>query len=391
MKKGLFILFLTLLFFPAKAQLKLSENARISLLTNAPTDDEVFTLYGHAAFRIFDPGQDIDYVFNYGIFSFNKPYFIYRFAKGETDYMLGVTNFQDYIIEYQMRGTTVTEQILNLTQDEKERIWQALLVNNRPENREYRYNFFFDNCATRLRDMIENNVNGKIIFSTNISTQTFRDLINYCTRNHPWQTFGCDLALGSPTDEIASPYQQMFLPEFLFKEFSEATIVASDGTKRPLVSSTLIIADGDEQIPEITFFTPLFCGILLFLFIFTITFYEWRRKKYFRLLDILLFGIAGVAGCVLSFLAFISVHPCTHPNWSLLWLHPFHLIGAILFAVKRWNLAAYYYHFINFAALTLLLGGWFFIPQHLNAAFIPLIATLWIRSGYGIIRHKLNY
>ena len=104
-------------------------------MTSAPYDEEVFTVYGHAALRIYDPKQNIDYIFNYGIFDFSKPNFIYRFAKGETDYKLGVADFQDYVIEYQMRGSDITEQVLNLTQEEKEHIWDALLINYRPENR----------------------------------------------------------------------------------------------------------------------------------------------------------------------------------------------------------------------------------------------------------------
>ena len=150
MTKSIFLFLLGILSLSAIAQPKLSEEARISLMTSAPYDEEVFTVYGHAALRIYDPKQNIDYIFNYGIFDFSKPNFIYRFAKGETDYKLGVADFQDYVIEYQMRGSDITEQVLNLTQEEKEHIWDALLINYRPENRVYRYNFFFDNCATAL-------------------------------------------------------------------------------------------------------------------------------------------------------------------------------------------------------------------------------------------------
>gem|GEM_PF-4059010 len=205
MTKSIFLFLLGILSLSAMAQPKLSEEARISLMTSAPYDEEVFTVYGHAALRIYDPKQNIDYIFNYGIFDFSKPNFIYRFAKGETDYKLGVADFQDYVIEYQMRGSDITEQVLNLTQEEKEHIWDALLINYRPENRVYRYNFFFDNCATRPAAILEKEINGSVDYQYPYQSQTFRDLINYCTRNHPWLTFGCDLALGSPTDREATP------------------------------------------------------------------------------------------------------------------------------------------------------------------------------------------
>ena len=215
MKKYLLLLFLFLLLVPAKAQIKLSDEAQISILTAAPSDEAVFTLYGHTAVRVKDSLHKIDLVFNYGIFDFSKPNFIYRFAKGETDYKLAAYNFQHYIIEYQMRGSEVTEQVLNFTPDEINKVWNALYINVQPENCVYRYNFFFDNCATRPVAIVEEQVDGKIKYNDPPEPQTFRDLINYCTRNNSWLTFGCDLALGSPTDRVATPHEMMFLPVYL--------------------------------------------------------------------------------------------------------------------------------------------------------------------------------
>lgn len=391
MKKILFIALLGILSISASARQKLSQEARISLMTSAPYDEEVFTVYGHAAIRVYDPAQDIDYIFNYGIFDFSKPNFIYRFAKGETDYKLGVADFQDYVIEYQMRGSDITEQVLNLTQEEKERIWEALLVNYRPENRVYRYNFFFDNCATRPVSIVEKLINGDIDYHYPYQAKTFRELINYCTRNHPWLTFGCDLALGSPTDREATPHEMMFLPTYLKEGFAKATVADKAGTIRPLISETHVIGAGEANEPEKDIwdtFTPLVCGWLLFAIILALTAAEWMGKRYFLWLDIVLFLMAGMAGVVLFFLSFISVHPATWPNWSMVWLQPLDLVAVILFCVKKLKKAAYYYHFINFAVLTLMLLGWHFIPQHLNSAFIPLVASIWVRSGWGVYRMK---
>ena len=188
--------------------------------------------------------QKVDYVFNYGIFDFSKPNFIYRFAKGETDYRLGVANYADYVIEYQLRGSTITEQRLNLTPSERQRLWEALVENYRPENRVYRYNFFFDNCATRPALLIEKAV-GHIDYHYPYTAQTFRSLINQCTRHHAWLTFGCDLALGSPTDRIATPHEMMFLPDYLREAFSKAEIIDPEGEHRPLVSETQFIEAGE--------------------------------------------------------------------------------------------------------------------------------------------------
>lgn len=393
MKKHLFLFLLVLCYFPVQAQkLPLDKSANISLLTVSPSDDEVYTVYGHSALRVQDTVRKIDHVFNYGIFSFAKPNFIYRFAKGETDYRLGVQLFRDFLIEYEMRGSEVTEQILNLDSVEKARIWEALLINNEPQNQEYRYNFFFDNCATRPAALVEKYVTGTIRIPETGEKQTFRDLINYCTRNKPWLTFGCDLALGSPTDRIITPHEKLFLPVFLKEAFGKAVVTGRDGRERNLVRSTRILTENGINETEETsgVLTPNVCCWAFFFVIFVITLIEWRRKTYFRVVDCILFFMAGIGGVVLFFLCFISTHPCIWPNWSIVWLQPFDLVAVILFAVKKFRKAAYYYHFINFAALTLMLAGWHFIPQHLNPAFIPLVMSLWLRSGYGVYRKIWN-
>ena len=163
MKKNIFLLFLLFTAVSLQAQYPLlSKDAEISLLTVSPSEDEVYTVYGHTALRVRDASKKLDTVFNYGIFDFSKPNFIYRFAKGETDYRLAAQYTRDFLIEYEMRGSEVTEQILDIDSAGKARIWEALMINNRPENRVYRYNFFFDNCATRPAAIIEKLAGGKI-------------------------------------------------------------------------------------------------------------------------------------------------------------------------------------------------------------------------------------
>ncbi len=368
----------------------LSEEARISLLTSTPYEEEVFTVYGHAALRVCDPAQKIDFVFNYGVFSFDKPFFIYRFVKGETDYILGVGLYAQYQAEYLMRGSTITEQVLNLSADEKESIWQALQTNALPENREYRYNFFFDNCSTRPAKIVEDNVDGKVDYSEwTPPGRSFRDIINYCTRNKPWLTFGCDLIMGTPTDRVITPHEMMFLPSYLKEAFGKAVIEAEDGTSRPLVSQTNVLPSEPEE-PETTFFTPLLCGCLCLIAVVCVTLWEIRNSKYACWLDMVLFTIGGLAGCLLFFLSFISEHPSMFPNWNLLWLHPFHFLPCLFFCLRFRTKAFYYYHFINFAALLIALAGWIFVPQHLNAAFIPLMSSLLLRSWMAI-RRKPHY
>lgn len=392
MKRLFFFLMALVLISPLYARQALSEEARISILTSAPYDAAVFTVYGHAALRVNDPQQELDIIFNYGIFDFTKPNFIFRFVKGETDYKLGVADYLSYIIEYQMRGSDVTEQVLDLLPEEKERLFNALLINNRPENRVYRYNFFFDNCATRLPALIEEYVRGEVVYHHPPEPKTFRELINYCTRKQPWLTFGCDIVVGCPADRLITPHEMMFLPSYVERELGNATVRRTDGTERPLVEATHVVeasGEEDEAFQGIgSVLTPMVCAWGVFFLVAALTYREWRRKRYYKAVDCVLFMMAGLAGVIVFFLSFFSSHPCMWPNWNLIWLHPLHGVAAILFCVKKAERAAYYYHFINFAALTLMLLGWYFIPQYLNMAFIPLVATLWLRSGYGIYRYK---
>lgn len=374
------------LFSPLAAQTELSEEAQISLLTAAPSDEEVFTLYGHSAIRVNDPVNKTDLVFNYGIFNFNQPNFLLRFTLGKTDYILGVNKFEDYFIEYQMRGSEVTEQVLNLTAGQKQHIWEFLLWNALPQNRTYRYNFFFNNCATRPRDIIEKAAGGEVQYAVKEKTDSFRDLISYCTHNHSWYTFGCDLVLGAPTDRIATSREAMFLPAYLKEGVEKAIVIDENGKEKPLVSSSSILVEGSAEETTDTLFTPMVAGMLLLLVTIGITCVEYYKRKWFRAVDIILFGMAGLCGCMICFLWFISEHPCVNDNWNLIWLNPLQLVAVVLFSVKKWKNGGYYYHFINFAVLTLLLIGWRWVPQQLEPAFVPYVLTLWTRSGYGVCR-----
>ena len=367
----------------------LGSEALISLLTCSPSDDAVFTLYGHTAIRVFDPATTVDFVFGYGMFDDSKPNFIYRFAKGETDYALGVDDFNRFLIEYVMRGSEVCEQILNLLPEEKEALWQALCLNSLPENRMYRYNFFFDNCATRPVVMIENNIRGTIYYVPQDEYPAFRDVINYCTRYNSWITFGCDLVLGLPTDRTMTLRETFFIPDYLKKSFDKAEIIRN-GKSEPLVIQTNILTEKTLNPDFLILFppSPLTCFTLLFIAVLLLTLLERRKKKYYRWIDSILFFFAGMAGCVLFFLSFISVHPSIFPNMSLLWLHPLHLMGVILFSVKKFKMMAFWYHYINFAVILFMSVAWIFIPQHFNIAFIPLIASLWLRSGGALLRKK---
>jgi hypothetical protein len=279
------------------------------------------------------------------------------------------------------------EQVLDLTPEEALQVWNYLEKNYEPQNRVYRYNFFFDNCSTRPRDIVEKNITGALDYGLKEDSITFRDLINHCTRSSTWLTFGCDLALGAPTDDVATAHQKMFLPQYLLEGFEQANIVQPDGSKRKLVKETIQITAEDNEPMVEEWLTPLLVGWVSFALGFLLLLVECKKRKHYWAVDSFLFFIAGIAGFIIFFLANFSEHPCVHPNWSLIWLNPIQLLAAIMFLVKRAKIVGYYYHFINFAALLLFLVCWGLIPQHLNVAAIPFILLLWSRSFSGVVAY----
>lgn len=389
MAKKFLILITLLVFFLASSgtqaqEIALSDSAEVSILTNSPWSGAIYGLFGHASIRVKDPAKHIDLVFNYGMFSFNKPNFIYHFAKGETDYMVAAMSFPEYLLEYQMKGQEVDEQVIRLTQKEKQQVWNALCINALPENREYRYNFFFDNCATRLFVILEKNIDGKILLAPSHSSLSFRNMLNEFLNGHVWEQFGINLVVGSGADTPVTAREKLFLPSYLYEALNNAQIQHTDGNRQSLVSSSAILNPKGDNTFSKPFFTPWLTGILLFAIALLVSFMEWKNGGAFfisRLFDTLIFAVAGLSGIVLTFLMFFSVHPCMSPNWNYLWLQPLHLVASVLFFVKSKLRSIYYYHFINFAVTTLFLVCWKLIPQELLSAFIPFVLTLWLRSG----------
>lgn len=232
-----------LIFSNGQAIASGNDSIRLSLLTCAP-GEEIYSLFGHTAIRYEDPANGIDAVFNYGLFSFNTPNFILRFSLGETDYQLGATDYARFAAEYAFDGRSVWQQTLNLSKEEKAELIRLLQENYLPENRVYRYNFFYDNCATRPRDKIEESIDGKVIYPAEPQdgSLSFRDIVHQYCKGHPWARFGIDLCIGSEADRPITQRQMMFAPFYLMDAFAGAQIV-HDSVQRPLVSGKELIVD----------------------------------------------------------------------------------------------------------------------------------------------------
>ncbi|MDR1738021.1 MAG: DUF4105 domain-containing protein [Candidatus Symbiothrix sp.] len=349
-----------------------TDSLQVSLLTVMPRSNEVYTYFGHTALRLYDPSTDLDEVYNWGTFDFDTPNFIYRFVKGETDYFLSHTKYARFLWLYAQGNSMIVEQVLNLHADEKARLTAQLKHNLQPENLVYRYNFFFDNCTTRPRDMIENSLSQRLQYCES-SQITFRKRIHDCTKSSPWLTFGIDLLIGSGADSIIGGRSESFLPTRLMCALERSGVVQSQQTV--LQSSPVVV-------PQTHFWdSPMSIGVILALFYLSLALTRGKKRRIFRFCAAFLFLIAGVGGCIVAFVTFISYHPCTCPNWNLVWLHPLHFIAFITCLTAKPRRWMRLYHSLNIFLLIALLASWYFLPQALNPAIIPYIICLIAASG----------
>ena len=382
LKRLFFSIIVLLLGFSLKGAplVQLSENAKISVLTFSP-GQEVSTVYGHTAIRINDVTKNLDIVFNYGVFGFYETNFILRFARGQTDYMLDFDRyFQATYDRYKRNNQGIYEQVLNLTEKEKNQIWEFLNENLKVENREYRYNFFYDNCATRVRDAVISHINGEVVFPTKSREMSFMKHASVYQRVLPWLDFGTWLALGSPANKKATSWEEMFLPEYLKKHFDNAEITTEDGQRRKLVeSSGVILAPATK--PLFTLISPLVASIILMLFVVNSTIRQQRYHKLRYFWDNLLLLITGTVGVVACLLMLFSEHPAVQENWNILWALPTNLIFFFIWKNKYWRNVSKWYWPLLAITMSLFLALNFMIPQSFYPAVFLIVIMVLIRAA----------
>lgn len=386
MTRSFYILFLLLFsLFNLNAQ-QLSEKASISVVTCGP-GTELYTAFGHSAFRVFDPTLGIDKIYNYGTFDFNAPNFYGNFAKGDLTYFLSTSDFSRFLRSYQYENRWVKLQQLNLTVDEVLAVYLFLENNTRVENRNYQYDFFYDNCSTKIEDVIQTVLKGKVQFSNEhiVSHKSHRDLINDYTKKHKWGKFGIDLALGAVIDNEASKNDYKFLPDYIFKAFEQATI--TKGTiNEPLVKNEFTILKEKPNAKKTTVFTPFNVLLFLSLLIIFITYKNHQQNKRSKWLDFIIFSTTGIIGVVVLLLWFATAHTATYQNFNFLWAFAPNLFVAFyLFKEKNW-VKNYSKLLIVLLIVTLVL--WIAKIQVFNSAFLPLFIALGIRYLYLVIEKK---
>ncbi len=378
MKKNLLILFLFISSpFIFSQENILTEQLEISVLTISP-GNSLNDAFGHNAFRIKDSSTNLDKTFDYGRFDFEAPNFYLNFARGKLNYSIGDSDFYDFLKFYIYQNRTVKEQILNLSQTEKQSLYNYLLENKEPKNRNYLYDFFFDNCATKIKDIVNTTLNNTVDFKApeDLEQETFRTLIHNNLNRNSWGSLGIDVALGSVIDRKATPEEHMFLPENIYQFFEVATIE----NDKQLIKESKLLYQQKETVKTSSFLmSPLFIFGLIALVILYITFNNYKNKKQTKWLDIVLFSITGIIGILILLLWFATDHKGTHQNYNLLWAFALNVLFIPQFFKEKVNTWFIRYIKLLIILLCLLTLHWIIGVQVFAVGLIPFLIALFVR------------
>lgn len=373
MRKQLFIIIFLLLANGAKAQL--SNEAKIYLVTVSP-GEELYAAFGHSALWVRDPARRLDVVFNYGTFDFNTPDFYTKFALGHLDYMLSTGRMNYLVRSAQAENRSVYTQELALDSMQKQMLYAALIENYKEENRYYRYDFLFDNCSTRIRDMLERVLSHEELDWRKIAKRkTFREFLGIYTAESEWIDLSFGLILGQSLDTKATAREEMFLPDELMDGFDRAVL-----NGKPLVSETKTLFEAEERASSLKIFTPA----TVFWFVCIIgVFLSIRQHKFgfhSKWFDKIVFFATGLIGLIITVLWFFTEHHVTVDNWNIAWANPLNFILAFFLfdkQAKRWQQL---YYVVFGSVCFFIMGFWYALPQVMHPAAFPLVLYMCFRS-----------
>ena len=357
----------------AQEPLTLSDSSRVSLMTVAP-GEFVYSTFGHSAIRIKDPAQRFDRCYNYGTFDFEQPNFLLKFCQGKLLYNLDVEPYRSFEYGNLQDRRVMREQVFNLDQGQKQRLYDLLQENYKEANRYYKYDFFYDNCATRIRDMVDETFFHQLQYDTTAlpKPKTMRQLLRPYLVDKPWTGFGIDLVLGLPADKNASAANFMFLPDYVHDLMGKAR-----------TNNGALLVKSERKIPENgvlqrTFEpTPLDRPLWMMSLLALIGLLAMANPRTERVFDFIFWLLLGVAGLVITLLWFATDHTPTKVNLNILWALPTHLL--YFFRNKRAEWTSLYFMITGFLAIGILVF-WKWLPQEMPIPAIPLIGLVVIKS-----------
>jgi Domain of unknown function (DUF4105) len=380
--KKLFILLLFLTFKINAQSIALSSEAEFGLLNISPgsTHDAVYQIWGHTVLHLRDPKNGINECYDYGTFNFNQPNFIGKFLQGTLPYNMTIVDFDLLVNHYQQKeNRSASERFLNLNAGQKQELYDFLINNYKPENREYKYRFFYYNCASRIRDILVQICGDSLVFNDKINAdKSYRQWIHeYAKDKLPWTDFGMSLAIGLPSDEVTKADGAMFLPLNLAIGFEQAKIM-QNGRFQAFVKETKQITFATAPYLSTSIFTPLNVLIGILLVVIGFTYYQFKKESRSLLFDKVLFGMLGLMGWFIIGLWFFTDHGVTEKNMNVIWAMPLFL--PLIFFMKTKIFKPFLLVFVVINVLLIL--TWSIIPQGIPVAVIPIILAALVRIFY---------
>jgi len=362
---------------------KLSVYSEVSIITVGPGEN-LYEVFGHSTVRIKDPVLNFDLAYNYGVFDFSKPGFYSNFAKGKLEYLLARYPFHNFVKSNQQDKRWVKEQVLDLTQEQKQHFFEFLETNAKRENAYYLYDPYFNNCATKLRDISRIILKDSIALSNEYAigrTTTLRQLMNNELRWNTWGNLGINIALGTILDKKATADQYLYLPDYVYEAFKNGTIVRN-GVEIPIVKKENDILIFEETASVFRFSSPFVILSLLLIIGILITYRDIKRGRRSKWFDFALFFIPGVIGIGIAFLWFFTDHKITPNNFNFLWAFaPNAIVGFYLLKKSISSFLKKYILSLNIF-LALMAVIWLVGIQLFAVSLLPVLLLLGLRYLY---------
>ena len=369
----------------------LGNQAQISMLIGEAAIDDFTSAFGHIGLRVIDPELSIDYVINYGIPHIDSRLHNYfRMFEGRLTSELYAVPFSEIEKDYHKRKRQLNELVLDLSPQQKEFLWQSLMATAQEKQKSY-YNLLTHNCTALPMRMLETTIRQQIRLPEIDGKESYRTLINPYLKATPWLDFLINLSYGWENEHPLSDRECFCLPDYCMQALLATNLTDSIGQIRPLVSSNAVLVPSSAKEVKLSFFTPVNCAWILLALVVIISLFEKKNRRLYRMTDVILFGMAGILGIYLSYIVLGINQWYTTPTWWILWLHPLHLLGAILSGAKRFDRLAAYYHISNLVALGIMLIGTCFIPEYYHPAYAPLIIILALRSGIRVFNYYIHF
>lgn len=383
-------LYLLLMFALSSNAQGISKNARLSLITCSP-GSELYSIFGHSAIRLVDTTTQTDLIFNYGVFDFSTPHFYWKFIRGKLQYQLAIQRTSHFLQGYKRDGRWVKEEKFHLNPQEKRQMIDFLFWNYQPANRYYLYDFFYNNCSTKIWDVASSAVSRKMAFDTSIyRPQSFRNLLEPYLEREPWARLGIDLLLGMPADRLASFSQQMYLPDYLSRHMSYTYLSDPEKGKVMLLGSEQMLIEPNADKSELSesLIKPQLAGWMFFVVFLLISFVAGRKTK--KWVDGIFLGLLGLLGMLMIFAWFATNHQQMDGNLNVLWANPLGLLfGWFVLRNQMQNAARLMAIWTGLSLLTLV--SWHILPQNFNEALIPVILTIVVRGADRWLALKRNW